>query len=197
MEVLILKKVISICMILMFLLPAQVFAHSKMTVASPEKDAVVDLSPALIMMEFNTDIASISTFVLENEQGEAIPVDQINVEGHKLSGVPVNVLDNGLYNVKWTIIGADGHTVEGNYAFTVNAPEAVEEPVTDDEVEATPEPTPSVEPTVTPSPSPVVEDTNDSSNDEKTSSFGIIVPIVLIVIVIALAAVLANKRNKK
>lgn len=204
------KKIISLCIILMLVLPAQAFAHSKLTVSSPEKDAVVDLSPALIMMEFNTDIASLSTFVLENDQGETVPVEQINVEGPRLTGVPVNVLDNGLYNVKWTIIGADGHTVEGTYAFTVNAPELVEEPADDnadetvvDDAEATseeeaPATDAELEPeqslTENPEDSNISETTAIEADDKKSSP---IIPIVIIVLIVALVAFFATKRNKK
>lgn len=192
------KKVLALALILLFLLPAQVFAHSKLTVSTPEKNATLETSPALISMEFNTDIAAVSTFVLENEQGIAVEVADINVEGAKLYGTPVHTLDNGSYQVKWTIIGADGHTVEGDFSFKVNAPEVAaqptedepetpettEEPAATDASEATPEPTPQSTPVA-------AEQTTET---EKSS---MIMPIIIVGVIIVLAALFATKRTKK
>ena len=182
------KKIIALCLVLMLLLPAQVFAHSKLTVSSPENNATLETSPAIISMEFNTDIASLSTFTLENEAGNTVAVEQINVEGAKLSGVPTEPLINGNYTVKWTIIGADGHTINGNFAFRVIAPEVTASPTA--EVEVTP--TPSIVPSATPTPV-----ANTEVIESEASSNSSVMPYVLVAIIIALAVTFATRRKKK
>lgn len=189
------KKLVSICLVLLFLVPAQVFAHSKLTTSSPANNDVLSESPTSISMAFNTEIASLSTFTLENEQGEQITLHDITADDHKLTGVPDSALSNGVYTVKWTIVGADGHTVDGNYSFTVNAKEAVQEPIPQTSTEVPDE-------TETPAASPEnnIADTltdNVDSDTSETKDSSKIVPIIIIAIIILLAAIIATRRTKK
>ena len=117
------KRMMLLLLVICLCMPIQVvFAHSKLTEATPAVDAKIQQSPQLIEMKFNTNIATISTFTLSNDAGEQIELTDISVEDDVLAGKPVNELKNGVYKVDWTIVGADGHTVTGNYMFTVDAP---------------------------------------------------------------------------
>jgi methionine-rich copper-binding protein CopC len=129
---------------LIWALPTTAMAHSKLQSATPAVDAKIDASPQSIEMVFNTKIEKISTFMLFNEAGEQIETGDAKVDGDTMSGILPSPLDNGSYTVKWTIIGADSHAVEGEYSFSVEAPAAPSP-------SPTPEPETSVTPTVSPS----------------------------------------------
>ncbi|MCR2804805.1 copper resistance CopC family protein [Paenibacillus soyae] len=123
--------------------PATAMAHSKLESATPAVSSKVDASPQTIEMVFNTKIEKISNFKLFNEAGQEIETGDSNVNGDTMTGTVPTPLENGAYTVKWTIIGADSHAVEGEYSFTVEAPVAPSE---------APSQAPSAEPTVAPSP---------------------------------------------
>lgn len=150
------KRILLICLAALFLLPSVAMAHSRISESTPAKDATVTASPTEISMTFNTNIENLSKFKLVNETGEQVPTGDIRVKESTMSGSVAEPLKNGAYTVKWTIIGADGHAVDGEYAFTVNAPEA------------TPSPTPEATPAATESPSPAADET--TAPDENASA---------------------------
>lgn len=118
------KRIILICLAALFLLPGIAMAHSKVSESTPEKDETVSASPAEISLTFNTDIEKLSQFKLLDESGKQVPTGDITVDKATMSGAVTEPLKNGVYTVKWTIIGADGHAVDGEYAFTVKAAES-------------------------------------------------------------------------
>jgi len=136
------KRIILICLAALFLLPGMAMAHSKVNESSPAKDETLTASPAEISLTFNTNIEKLSQFKLLNESGKQVPTGDIAVDKATMSGTVTEPLKNGIYTVKWTIIGADGHAVDGEYAFTVNAAEATPSPT----AEATPAPAESSSP---------------------------------------------------
>jgi cobalamin biosynthesis Mg chelatase CobN len=116
--------------------------------------------------------------------------------------------------VDWTIIGADGHTINGSYAFTVNA--AVQEETATPE--AAPSSEPSAESSTEPSVAPEGASTDGASTDggeggvgnaaspsdnnvEKAatpekSSTGSIIAFVIIGIAVCAAVVLLLRKRK-
>lgn len=171
---------------LVFALPATAMAHSKLQSATPAVDAKVDASPQSIEMVFNTKIENISTFKLFNEAGEQIETGDANVDGDTMTGTVPSPLENGAYTVKWTIIGADSHAVEGEYSFTVEAP-AAPSPTPEAETSEAPSVTPSAEVSAAPEPSeaPNEQDAEEDTLNSLTSS-----PIAALVGIAAVAAVL-------
>lgn len=110
---------------LMFPLAAS--AHSKMTASVPAADSVADSPVTEIFLEFNTSIEPVSSLTVKNESGEEITVQDVQVSGATLTGKLAAPLPNGAYTVEWKIIGADGHAVNGSYAFSVNVPQPAEQ----------------------------------------------------------------------
>lgn len=187
------KKILPLLLLFLLVLPSIASAHSKMTTSMPQADSTETVSPEQISMEFNTDIESISTFQLFNEQNEEVAIEQITVDGHTLSGQPAAPLDNGLYKVEWSIIGADGHAIKGEYSFTVDAPV----------VEATPEPTPvvedeepagEVEPTPTVEPSTPTELEKEEPAQSKSSTSTVL--IIIVAAVVVLAIIFVSRKRK-
>ncbi|WP_338555318.1 copper resistance protein CopC [Paenibacillus sp. KS-LC4] len=198
------KRIILIMLAVIWLVPGAVFAHSKIEQATPAVDETVTASPAQISLSFNTDIEKLSTFKLLNAAGEQIATDEVTVDGKTMSGAVLAALENGIYTVKWAIIGADGHAIEGDYSFTVNAPEAA---ASEQPASASPSPESSSTPDAAVTESPALETASPAASaaptadaaaategkDSATTSVIIIVVVILLIAVIAAAA----RRRKK
>ncbi|CAM4132898.1 copper resistance protein CopC [Paenibacillus alkaliterrae] len=122
------KRILLICLAMLWLVPGAAMAHSTLESAVPAQDATINASPERIELTFNTKIEKLSNFKLLNAAGKELDTEKAIVDGATMSGAVPATLANGDYTVKWTIIGADGHSVEGNYSFTVDAPVETAEP---------------------------------------------------------------------
>lgn len=188
------KRILLILLATLWLVPGAAMAHSKMDSSSPAADATTSVSPAQIEMSFNTSIEKLSNFKLLNEAGEQVPTGDAVVNDTSMSGEVTEPLPNGSYTVKWTIIGADGHSVEGQYSFKVEAAEAaVTEPPaaspeqsTEPVATETPEPEASAQPETSPSPT-------EDEQDGGLSTAG----LVIVGIVLVAAIVLIIRRRQK
>ena len=186
------KKTIWLLCLLLLFVPTQVFAHSKVTESTPAADATIDSTPEKITIAFNTTIASMSTFKLFNENNEAQVVENISVNEHQLSGDIPSTLVNGVYTVQYNIIGADGHAIDGNYSFTIEASEETPTPT-----EETTEPEETVAPTVEPSNEPTTTPNVDSDQTSDTKSDkNQVWPYIVIGLIIVAAVAFAMKKRK-
>ncbi|GLX69475.1 copper resistance CopC family protein [Paenibacillus glycanilyticus] len=200
------KRILFICLVALFLVPGMAMAHSKVTVSTPAKDETVTTSPSEISLTFNTDIEKLSQFKVLDEAGKQMATGDIEVHDSTMSGAVTEPLNNGAYTVKWTIIGADGHAVDGEYAFTVNvaevtpspSPEATESPSA--EVTEAPDAAASAdqEKTEEPAPAASAEDTDTDAKDGKSNNNGVTTAIgVLIGVIVIAGIVLVVRRRRK
>ncbi len=109
-------------------------AHDELISTQPASGAVLDAPPATIGLEFSEDVLAISpTVVLTGPDGD-VPLESPVVTGTQVSvAVPLG-LAPGAYSVIWRVVSADGHPVQGTFAFSLTAPVATPTP--------TPTPTP-------------------------------------------------------
>lgn len=110
---------------LMLTMHSSAFAHSALSVSSPENGQTVS-APSVMMLGFNGDVRLVKLTVT-NDAG---PVDigfTPQAEAKAMFHVSMPALVAGAYRVEWTILGADGHSVSENFRFTIdpNAPAAV------------------------------------------------------------------------
>ncbi|MHA7964066.1 copper resistance CopC family protein [Paenibacillus sp. CAU 1782] len=203
------KRVLPLILVFLLLLPGAALAHSRLDQSVPAADAVLDSSPPAIEMTFNTKIEKLSNFKLSNENGDQVETERAQVDNDTMTGKVLQPLDNGTYTVQWTIIGADGHTVDGAFAFTVNAPVQEETAAP----EATPSSEPSAEPSLEPSPEPEHtsaegggattgngastsdENSGTTASNEKSSTTNIIIFAVIGVAVGVVVALLLRRRK--
>ncbi|NIK74905.1 hypothetical protein FHS15_000003 [Paenibacillus castaneae] len=183
------KRILFIFLAALWLMPSVAMAHSKIELAVPAQDETLDASPQQIEMTFNTKIEKLSNFKLFNAAGEEMDTEKAEVNGATMSGKVLSELPNGIYTVKWTIIGADGHSVEGNYSFTVEAP--IVEPT----VEPTPEPEATTTPIETTAPSP--EATADQGAATENTDNTNYTPTIIIGAIIVVAALFLLLRRRK
>ncbi|OUS77838.1 hypothetical protein B1748_03415 [Paenibacillus sp. MY03] len=203
----IMKRILLICLALIWLLPQAALAHSKLTESVPEKDSTSEAAPQEIRLTYDTQIEKISNFKLFDASGAEVALGETLVEGDTMSNRPNAPLGNGDYTVKWTIVGADGHAIEGQYGFSIAAPAATATPeptatVAPTDGEATEEPAATQEPAATednesaPSPSPSTPpDSEETGNNEDKSGMSPLIAIGGIIVIVAVAAVLLKRRK--
>ncbi|UJF25506.1 copper resistance CopC family protein [Planococcus sp. 107-1] len=116
------KKILLLTLFILLLSSAVVSAHTALEESSPVDGETVAEEPREIVLEFNTSLEEASSFTVENAEGEEIPFG-VTIEDQKMIGTLGAAMADGEYTVNWKIIGADGHPIEGTYAFTVKTEE--------------------------------------------------------------------------
>ncbi|WP_340002562.1 copper resistance protein CopC [Oceanobacillus sp. FSL K6-0127] len=125
------KRIFSaaIVVILVTCFSTSAFAHSHIQGSNPADGDVVTEPLEEIVLEFDGGIEQGSFIEVTTTAGEAVEVQDIEIGEGTLTGTVAEPLANDEYQVNWSIISADGHPLEGEFTFTVDAevPEAVEE----------------------------------------------------------------------
>lgn len=111
--------------------------HTVIFNSSPQSGAILREVPAEVRLKFNE-----SLLLVDSKNPNRIEV--VNGIGQVVSGMTVvegpeifTALDlslepSGEYSVKYRVVSADGHPVEGEYQFTVASPEVISAPVVDE-----------------------------------------------------------------
>ena len=136
----VLKKFLIVSFIFLFTFVNNAFAHTHIESSSPQSGEVITEEFNDIQLTFEGKIEQNSSFTLQKTTGESIAVDNISVSTNILTGSLSAPLENGKYIINWTIIGADGHVMEGEVPFTMDFPTAQTNEKTKDgnvDVEAT------------------------------------------------------------
>lgn len=115
--------------IVAFTLSTTAFAHSNIGETTPANGETIVEPLEEVTLNFNGDIEQGSYIDIKNADGDVIEVTTTIEEG-ALIGTFAEPLANDAYTVDWSIISADGHPLEGEYTFTVNAPVTEEPEVT-------------------------------------------------------------------
>ncbi len=180
------KKLIMCLLVMLFTLPTVSFAHTHVQTTVPENGATVTSPLTEIKLSFETHIEKVSTMTVKKD-GQELTIDAQEVSGHDLTGTFQEPLPNGEYEVKWNIVGEDGHVMEDAISFTVNVAEdeAVPENKETQKEPATEEAEKS---------SSLDEQTKAESTNENSSFFVIMIVAVLIVAV-ALIFVFRKKKG--
>lgn len=116
------KKVVLFLLFFLSLTSSAVFAHTALESANPAEGDVVTEELQEMVLEFNTDLEQGSSFTVEDERGQEVPIG-VEIGGQSMTGTLGAAIANGTYTVNWEIIGADGHPIEGTYAFTLEVSE--------------------------------------------------------------------------
>ena len=129
------KKLFPILFLLFLISPAS--AHTSLVSSLPESGAVLNEVPSEVRLKFNEDLLLVDT---KNPNR----IEVINGIGQVVSGMTMvdgpeiyTPLDlsfepSGEYTVKYRVVSADGHPIEGEYQFTVASPEVISAPVVDE-----------------------------------------------------------------
>ncbi|CAK6471638.1 hypothetical protein BFRIG_01361 [Peribacillus frigoritolerans] len=118
------KKFSVIFLILFFLLSNQAFAHTSLKDSTPKDGEVIAEPVQEVTLIFGTKVEQTSKLNVLNSNGESIPLGNFVIEADEMWATFLQPLENGDYKVNWTIIGEDGHPIDGHFSFTVNVPMA-------------------------------------------------------------------------
>lgn len=130
-------------------------AHNSLKATTPAKNAELDKAPTEITLEFLQKLdPAFTTIVLSDAAEQKVPTGEPVVTG-AAGTISIDApLVNGTYTVAYRVVSADGHPVQGSYAFTVADPAGAEAPVPTP-AESSPAAEPTTPPTESASASPV------------------------------------------
>ena len=126
------KKAVSFFVIFIMMCSNQAFAHTSLTESNPADGEVVIEPIQELNLIFGTKVEESSSITVIDSYSQPVSIESISINYDKMTATFLQPLENGVYEVKWNIIGADGHPMEGNVSFTVDVPmteTSVEEPV--------------------------------------------------------------------
>lgn len=110
------------------------FAHSELQSATPGDGETLTETTDKVTLTFGGQVEKGSTIEVTDAAGKTVEQEDLSVEGNQLTATFDEPLENSTYKVDWDIISGDGHTLAGEYSFTVDAP--VDETADDDAEEA-------------------------------------------------------------
>lgn len=117
-----------VALVLAVLLPSAAFAHAQLLGAEPAADAVLEVAPSRIELQFNEPIASLSARWTGPDGATQDVVAQTQDTG--LHVTPPEDLAEGTHVLSWRVVSADGHPVGGSHVLSIGQPSAV--PVTEE-----------------------------------------------------------------
>jgi copper transport protein len=93
-------------------------AHAVLLASSPAADAVVDLPPPEVVLEFTESVsASSDAVVLLDPSGTTVEPEEIRATDTSVVATLPALSVDGSYTVTWKVISADGHPVRGAFLF--------------------------------------------------------------------------------
>ncbi len=114
---------------LLFIQPAA-HAHVSLVSTSPQYDSTVDNLPKFLVIEFNEPLIVLgeknpNSVEVIAPSGISASVGDANVDGAAITiALNQEIVEPGVYTVRYRVVSSDGHGVSGSYHFTL-AGEAV------------------------------------------------------------------------
>ena len=102
---------------------APAFAHSFLVEATPSSKEHVTAPPKTVKLRFGGGVEpAYSNIVIENSDGKSVAEGAIGKpDAPRELSVDAPSLTPGRYVVKYRVLSTDGHIVQGNYEFTIDA----------------------------------------------------------------------------
>lgn len=102
------------------LLPTLALAHTELTASDPADGSTVTDAPDEVVLTFAAEVDDGATFTVLDPDGKEVGSGDLDLEvadRNVLRG-RVEVVATGAYTVAWSVVGDDGHDVEGEVTFT-------------------------------------------------------------------------------
>lgn len=113
------KKVFLLFLFLFTVFSSQALAHTGLKESKPKDGEVITEPTQDLTLTFQTKVEQTSKVIVSNSKGESVPLGNFVIEANEMWATFLQPLENGDYKVDWEIIGADGHPIEGEFAFSV------------------------------------------------------------------------------
>jgi methionine-rich copper-binding protein CopC len=121
--------------------PSSAFAHTVLVSSTPQKDSVISSLPQSITITFAEELVvignsnSVSVF---DPNGEDVTSGEISVVGPTMSKELIPSDTTGEFKVEYRAVASDGHVIEGDYIFTVEATAVTTSEITADPTTSAP-----------------------------------------------------------
>ncbi len=96
------------------------WAHTGLEQATPADGAVMHTAPTALDLAFSGDVQLLKLDIADAAGAAQQTTFQPSPAAAKTFSIPLPALAPAAYEVSWTILGADGHRVEGKLGFTVD-----------------------------------------------------------------------------
>lgn len=110
-----------ITLVLSVLLAGQALAHSVVVSSDPEDGSTVEGEVSIVSMTYDSSIQQEEEIYIEDADGERIDPEEVTIEDDTVEASLPDPLESGDYTIVWEVYGADGHLVDGEIEFTVDA----------------------------------------------------------------------------
>lgn len=99
----------------------QALAHSALVSSVPGKDQTVEVVPA-VKLNFNEPVRMVRLSIVNDSDGKPVDIDfKAAASAQQAYEQVLPALAPGAYTVNWTLVGADGHTVNDRLSFNLAA----------------------------------------------------------------------------
>jgi copper transport protein len=99
-------------------IPAAAFAHARLLASTPADGAVLAAPPHALVLRFDDPVSVGPSIAAVDAGGRSVTGSAARTKGRALT-IPLRISGNGSYDVRWSVISDDGHTITGVVAFTV------------------------------------------------------------------------------
>jgi methionine-rich copper-binding protein CopC len=96
-------------------------AHTELSSIVPADGAVINQPLSALELSFTTDVRLLRLALMHAGQHSVDIGFKPTADTKRQFSVPFTNLQEGPYELQWTIIGADGHTMEGSSDFTLTS----------------------------------------------------------------------------
>ncbi len=110
---------------LLWLCSSLLYAHTELKQATPADGAVVNHAPATLELAFSEPVQLLKLSVVDGAGVVVATGFKAAADSLKTFTITLPMLPPATYKASWTLVGKDGHRVEGTLGFTVD-PNAVE-----------------------------------------------------------------------
>lgn len=115
---LMIQRLLAVVLLLVLLAPA--FAHSRIDATDPADGAVLDSPPEAVILNLTEQPElALSRVTVTDAAGQVIATGAPVAEDETTLRVDLPVLGPGLYRVDWAVTSVDTHSTGGSFSFTV------------------------------------------------------------------------------
>lgn len=117
------KRALVIAAVLALALPSAAFAHARFVYSSPADGQVLKSAPHALVVHFDDGVTVGPSIAAVDATGRSLLDGAPHARGRTLT-IPLRASRDGTYDVRWSVVSDDGHTVTGVVAFTLRGASA-------------------------------------------------------------------------
>jgi methionine-rich copper-binding protein CopC len=117
------KKIIVLVVFFLGLSAPSAAAHSELVSSTPSALANIQQLPEQIELEFNEELLNLgsgNSVSIISPSGEDLGMGETSTEGARITRLLNTASESGTFEVKYRVVSADGHVLNGNYTFNVS-----------------------------------------------------------------------------